>query len=138
MQIRDRNDIQQLTDFFAALAHPLRLRIMRMLIQRPMCVSRLCVALGVPQPTVSRNLGILRRAGLVYPMTIGTFVRYGLTENLAGISLKAVQELIAEFVAATYDEDEVNRELARLGIAPPPKEERCAPDDVGGRGVRPR
>ncbi len=59
------NTPSELAEVFGALAHPLRLEIIRTLMHRPMCVSRLTAALEAPQPSVSRALAILRRAGLV-------------------------------------------------------------------------
>ena len=48
-----------------ALADPLRLRILRLVRQRELCVCELVDALAVPQYRVSRHLTALRRLGLV-------------------------------------------------------------------------
>ena len=48
-----------------ALADGNRLRILRLLIDRPRCVCELQAALGIAQPTVSKHLSILEEAGLV-------------------------------------------------------------------------
>jgi len=112
-------DLEQLTEIFLALAHPLRLRLARMLLHRPMCVSRLAMAVGAPQPTVSRNLSILRRAGLVRREQCGAFVRYGINDSIAGVSLQPLHELIVQFVADEYDEEAVDLELERRGIRVP-------------------
>ncbi len=108
-----------LADVFGALAHPLRLEIMRMLTHRPMCVSRLTAALKAPQPSVSRALAILRRAGLVTRHRCGAFVRYQLAETLSGEPLTPLHDLIASLLLDTYDDDATNRLLAERGIEPP-------------------
>jgi ArsR family transcriptional regulator len=48
-----------------ALADRNRLRILRLLMDRPRCVCELQAALGIAQPTVSKHLGILEEAGWV-------------------------------------------------------------------------
>ena len=48
-----------------ALADGNRLRILRLLMDRPRCVCELQAALGIAQPTVSKHLGILEEAGWV-------------------------------------------------------------------------
>lgn len=49
----------------AALATPVRLRIILMLRDREQCVCHLTEALGLSQGTMSYHLGILEQAGLV-------------------------------------------------------------------------
>ena len=51
---------------FRAFSDPLRLRILHLLQYGELCVCDLVEILQVPQPTVSRHLSYLRRAGLVY------------------------------------------------------------------------
>jgi ArsR family transcriptional regulator len=48
-----------------ALADGNRLRILRLLMDRPRCVCELQTALGIAQPTVSKHLSILEEAGWV-------------------------------------------------------------------------
>lgn len=52
--------------FFKLLSDPLRVRILGMLRSGPMSVYDLRGEIEVPQPTLSRHLGHLRRAGLVH------------------------------------------------------------------------
>ena len=51
--------------FFKALADGTRLRILKLLEVREMCVCEVMVALDLTQPTASHHLGILENAGLV-------------------------------------------------------------------------
>lgn len=54
------------TRLFGSLADPTRLRVVEQLAQRSeMNVSDLATITGVSQPTISRHLAILRKAGLV-------------------------------------------------------------------------
>jgi ArsR family transcriptional regulator len=50
---------------FRGFADPTRIRILNLLAAGELCVCDLVEMLGVPQPTVSRHLAYLRRAGLV-------------------------------------------------------------------------
>jgi len=66
------------TDLLVALAEPTRLRILNCLAAAPLFVSDLQAVLGVPQPTVSRHLKVLKEAGLVRDTPIAQFVLYRL------------------------------------------------------------
>lgn len=61
-----------------ALAEPTRLRILNCLAAAPLFVSDLQAILGVPQPTVSRHLKVLKEANLVRDTPIAQFVLYRL------------------------------------------------------------
>ena len=66
-----------------ALADGNRLRIIRLLMDRPRCVCELQAALGIAQPTVSKHLGILEEAGWVDKQRQGkNFIFYQLIEGL--------------------------------------------------------
>ena len=65
-------------DLLDALAEPTRLRILNCLAAAPLFVSDLQAVLGVPQPTVSRHLKVLKEAGLVRDTPIAQFVLYRL------------------------------------------------------------
>ena len=67
-----------------ALADGNRLRIIRLLLDRPRCVCELQAALGIAQPTVSRHLSILEEADLVNKERRGkNFIYYQLIEGFA-------------------------------------------------------
>jgi ArsR family transcriptional regulator len=48
-----------------AFADPIRLRVLNVLQDGELCVCDLVAVLNLPQPTVSRHLSYLRRAGVV-------------------------------------------------------------------------
>lgn len=54
-----------MADVFAALAHPTRRKILDMVGSRERAVGDLVDAVGLSQPAVSKQLGVLREAGLV-------------------------------------------------------------------------
>ena len=66
--------------FFKALADETRLRILKILEVREMCVCEVMVALDLTQPTASHHLGILENAGLVKDRKEGKWVFYSLAD----------------------------------------------------------
>ena len=53
-------------DVFNAIAEPRRRQIVELLARRgALAVGALVVALGLPQPAVSKHLGVLRKVGVV-------------------------------------------------------------------------
>jgi DNA-binding transcriptional ArsR family regulator len=69
-------------DFFRALAHPIRIRILEVLGSGERSVQELQQALGLEQPIVSQQLAILRGKNVVTPRKLGTTVRYALSDPL--------------------------------------------------------
>lgn len=59
-----------------ALSDPNRVKILKMLQERNLCVCEMRAALGVAQPTVSKHLKILENAGLVNSSKEGLWVNY--------------------------------------------------------------
>ena len=64
-----------------ALSDPNRVKIVKMLQHKTMCVCEMRAALQVSQPTVSKHLKILEDAGLVSSKKDGLWVNYHLTDG---------------------------------------------------------
>lgn len=65
-----------------AMAHPMRICILKGLSEKPCCnVSNMQECLEVPQSTLSQQLSILRRAGLVVTERKGKHVEYQLADD---------------------------------------------------------
>jgi ArsR family transcriptional regulator len=78
-----KTTIDRLEDTFKALADRTRLRILALLGNNEVCVCHLHDTLGLPQPTVSRHLAYLRRAGLVSARRDGVWMHYRVSTSLA-------------------------------------------------------
>ena len=74
-----------------ALGDKTRLRILGLLTSGEVCVCHLHESLKLPQPTVSRHLAYLRRAGLVESRKNGLWVHYRLTDPGDPVLRTAVQ-----------------------------------------------
>lgn len=95
-------DPADLVGLYQALADPTRLRILAMLsgVASPaaeVCVCDLHDSLGVSQPTVSRHLAYLKRAGLVSARRDGVWMHYRLVRPsdpvVAGVFDAAIHAL---------------------------------------------
>jgi len=68
------------SEFFRALADEKRIRILKLLALREMCVCELMVALNLTQPTTSHHLGILEKEGLVNRVKRGKWSYYSIAD----------------------------------------------------------
>lgn len=64
-----------------ALSDPNRVKIIKMLQHKSMCVCEMQAALQIAQPSVSKHLKILEEAGLVDYSKDGLWVNYHLTDG---------------------------------------------------------
>jgi ArsR family transcriptional regulator, arsenate/arsenite/antimonite-responsive transcriptional repressor len=64
-----------------ALSDPNRVKVVKMLQQKEMCVCEIQFALGIAQPTVSKHLKVLEDAGLVQSKKAGLWVNYSLSSG---------------------------------------------------------
>lgn len=72
--------MKQLIRVMKALTDPNRIRIMKMLELKEMCVCEIGAVLAIPQPTVSSHLKILENAELIASRKDGLWVNYRLAE----------------------------------------------------------
>ncbi|MDD5491990.1 MAG: metalloregulator ArsR/SmtB family transcription factor [bacterium] len=70
--------LKDLEKVMKALADKNRLRILKMLQQREMCVCELREVLGLSQPSVSKHLKILKEAGIIEDWQDGLWTNYQL------------------------------------------------------------
>ena len=88
--------VDDLERVFRALADGTRLRILALIGGNEVCVCHIHDSLGLPQPTVSRHLAYLRRAGLVATRRDGVWMHYALASSLD----PAVQRVVTAAVDA--------------------------------------
>ena len=82
------------TDAFNAIAEPRRREIVELLSRRgALAVGAIVLALGLPQPAVSKHLGVLRHVGIVSVAQQGKQRLY----CLEGKELKHVYDWISQF-----------------------------------------
>ncbi|MGG1313368.1 MULTISPECIES: ArsR/SmtB family transcription factor [Cohnella] len=77
------SNLQQFkADFFKALAHPMRIRILEVLSEGDRNVNELQSILGSEGSAVSQQLAVLRNKNVVYGIKDGTSVIYSLRDPL--------------------------------------------------------
>jgi DNA-binding transcriptional ArsR family regulator len=82
------------TDVFNAIAEPRRRQIIELLARRgALAVGTLVVTLGLPQPAVSKHLGVLRKVGVVAVLKQGKQRVY----HLEAAKLKTVHDWVKAF-----------------------------------------
>jgi ArsR family transcriptional regulator len=74
-------NMTDLVFFFKALADPTRLRILRMLLIKPLCVCEVMHVLNMAQSTTSKHLQILLKADIVEALPGGTWTIYRIVKD---------------------------------------------------------
>src|ERR1051326_1206961 len=92
-------DVRPLTRLFRALGDETRLRIVALLSHGELCVCHLEKALELSQPNISRQLGILRAAGIVDARRDGSWMYYSLAPQEHAAVKAMVDRLVALFGA---------------------------------------
>ena len=130
--MKDRQ-LESLETLFKALSDRTRLRIIGLLAAGEVCVCDIHESLGLPQPTTSRHLAYLRRAGLVAARKDGLWVHYRLAEIADPVTrtvLDSASHALGHLSAAGRD----RRRLARRQPAPGAAAAGCcAPAQPGAR-----
>jgi ArsR family transcriptional regulator len=94
-----------------ALSDPNRIKILKLLQQKMLCVCEIQAALDVAQPTVSNHLKVLEDAGLVGSRKSGQWVNYHLSDGNENAYAAAMLEKLSSWL----DEDpEVRGLLGKL------------------------
>ncbi len=104
----------QTNKIFRALSDCTRLRILNLLQGGERCVCHLVDVLDVPQPTASRHLSYLRRAGLVVARKDGLWMHYRLSP-----AHSKSQAMLLECLAQCFREEDIfakDNERLRAGV----------------------
>lgn len=88
-------------DFFKALAHPVRIRILELLVRGEHSVQQIQNALGIDQPMVSQQLGVLRTKNIVEVRKEGTTVHYAVRDPLLGDLLRLARKIFDNHLIST-------------------------------------
>lgn len=92
----EKSVTERAADLFAALANPMRIRIVENLLTEPRTVGDIAAKLGISQPNASQHLAILNRAGVLKSTKKGACRFYG----VRGPRMQQILQLIEEFCQA--------------------------------------
>jgi len=96
--------IQELkAEFFKALGHPARIRVLELLAEREWSVSELIETVGLEGSHLSQQLGVLRRANLIRARKEGTSVYYSITDRRIVKILQLSKEVLVGYLTRTRD-----------------------------------
>jgi ArsR family transcriptional regulator len=87
--------------FFRALAHPTRIRILEILVRGGRTVQELQEALTLEQPLVSQQLAVLRNQSIVTARKEGLSVRYTLRDPLVAELLDVARRIFNNHLVGT-------------------------------------
>jgi ArsR family transcriptional regulator, arsenate/arsenite/antimonite-responsive transcriptional repressor len=104
--------LDTLTTVYSALSDATRLRMLALIKDGETCVCHIHGALGVPQPTASRHLAYLRRAGLVDTRRAGVWMHY----RLATISDPVIAAIVNAALHALTHTEVTARDHQRLQV----------------------
>jgi DNA-binding transcriptional ArsR family regulator len=113
--MKQSRELQTLkAEFFRALAHPVRIRLLEVLSASGMqSVQALQQKLAIDQPIVSQQLAKLRASGIVVSRKEGTTVWYALADPMLADLLRVAREILnRQLVGAQTLLRELRRERA--------------------------
>ena len=87
--------------FFRALAHPVRIRILEILVRGGRTVQELQEALELEQPIVSQQLAVLRNQNIVTTQKQGLSVRYAVRDPAVGDLLEVARRIFNNHLVST-------------------------------------
>ncbi len=99
-------------EFFKALAHPMRIRILELLRDRPLSVGQMQEAIGSPASSISQQLAVLRSRNIVVTERRGTTVIYTVRDAELFELLDVARKIFNAHLSDTID-------LLRLAGAEP-------------------
>ncbi len=59
------SDCERIAEILKAMGHPTRVKILKYLSDGEKCVKEVWQELGIPQPTVSQHMNMLKNAGII-------------------------------------------------------------------------
>ncbi len=97
---------------FTSLADRTRLRLLNLMAEREVCVCYFVGVLELPQPTISRHLGYLRRKGLVAARRDGKWMHY----SIAVPDSASARQLLNDALRWLAEDTDMQKDRARLSL----------------------
>ncbi len=104
-------DMRNLVKIFKALSDSNRIRILKMLQLRPLCVCEITAVLNLATSTVSKHLSLLRDADLILDKKEGKWVIYTLNENSGQTYVTELLPLIGRWIP---DDETIHKDAKKV------------------------
>lgn len=88
--------MKKVANIFKALSDETRLRVIKLLQERELCVCELMQVLNMSQPRISRHLSVLKNAGLVDDRREGKWVHYSLRDGTENDEVNAIVKTLSK------------------------------------------
>ncbi len=105
--------LKQQTRVFKALSDPNRLRIIKMLQIKPLCVCEITDILGLAASTVSTHLNILKKAGFIEDYKEGKWINYSISSK---INTPEISSLMTGMHFILEDDETIKSDRIKLGF----------------------
>ena len=105
--------MDKLVQILKALGDKNRLRIVKMLQQKKMCVCEITAVIGLAVSTVSNHLSILKGAEIIGDMKDGKWVEYYLKTKTKNIFVVGLLPLISFWL---NDDEQIKSDLKKIKI----------------------
>jgi len=103
--------MNNLLKIYKALSDSNRLRIVKMLEQKPLCVCEIVEVLNLAPSTVSKHLSILRQAGLIQNEKDGKWVNYSLQ---CQVQSEYVAQILAQLQSWLNADAQIKEDLQKI------------------------
>ena len=90
--------MRDITKIFKALSDTNRIRILKMLEIRPLCVCEITAVLGLAASTVSKHLSILRETGFIFDQKENKWVNYHLNQASQNEYIKEMLPILKKWI----------------------------------------
>lgn len=94
---------QAKAELFRTMGHPVRVRVLELLQERPRAVHELLAEIDVEPSNLSQQLAVLRRAGLVASSREGSTVLYTLATSDVSDVMTAARRILTELLSDRQD-----------------------------------
>ena len=121
---------QAKAEFFRMLGHPVRIRVLELLQGGPVAVRDLLSEIEIEPSSLSQQLAVLRRSGIVVSIREGSTVSYALAGGDVAELLRAARRILTELLAG---QSELLAELQQADVSSVPAWHRES-RRPGGRG----
>jgi ArsR family transcriptional regulator len=95
--------MKEIIKVFKALSDPTRLRIVRLLLERDLCVCELMYILNMEQSRISHQLRILRDADLVEDTRDGKWIIYRIPDSLRKTLMPLINLYLKEKIGGSQE-----------------------------------
>ncbi|MCD9195181.1 ArsR/SmtB family transcription factor [Streptomyces albireticuli] len=94
---------QAKAEFFRMLGHPVRIRVLELLQDGPLPVRDLLAAIEIEPSSLSQQLAVLRRSGIVTATRAGSTVVYELAGGDVAELMRAARRILTEMLAGQHE-----------------------------------